>query len=68
MLRNPRTIQKLEIERIFWELIEHKQEWNDTWISALDFVKGVSQRYINAGLLAPEFASEILPEAMHAHG
>jgi hypothetical protein len=57
-----------EIERIFWKLIEHKQEWNDTWISALDFVKSVAQRYIDGGLLPPEFASEIPPKAMYAHG
>ena len=57
-----------EIERIFWELIEHKQEWNDTWVSALDFVKSASQRYINASLLPPEFASGILRKAMPVHG
>jgi hypothetical protein len=57
-----------EIERIYWELIEHRQQWNDTWVSAVDFVKIVSERYINAGLLSPEYAPEILPRAMHAHG
>jgi hypothetical protein len=31
-------------------------------------VKIVSERYINAGLLSPEYAPEILPRAMHAHG
>lgn len=57
-----------EIEHVFWELIGHKEEWNDTWISGLDFVAGVSERYMKAGLLPRGFASEIVPKAMYAHG
>jgi hypothetical protein len=57
-----------EIDRIFWELIDHKQEWNDKWISALDFVRGVSERYIKVGLLPPGFDSDILRTAMQLHG
>jgi hypothetical protein len=48
-----------EIERIYWELIARKQEWNDSWISCIDFVKSVSHRYIDAGLLPPEHGSKI---------
>jgi hypothetical protein len=48
-----------EIERIYWELIARKQEWNDSWISCIDFVRSVSHRYIDAGLLPPEHGSKI---------
>jgi hypothetical protein len=48
-----------EIEQLFWKLIEQRQEWNDTWVSALDFVRLESARYIKAGLLPPEYASEV---------
>jgi hypothetical protein len=57
-----------EIERIFWELIGHKDEWNDTWISALDFVRCISERYVKAGLLPPGHSYEVLDEAIHSHG
>jgi hypothetical protein len=57
-----------EIERIFWELIDHKQEWNDTWISCLDFVRGISERYVKAGLLPRGFGSEVPLKPMHSNG
>ena len=55
-----------EIERIFWKLIEHKQVWNDTWTSGVDFVRAISERYIKAGLLPPGYGSEVLPKPMHS--
>jgi hypothetical protein len=57
-----------EIERIYWELIEHKNEWNDIWTSAIDFVQFISERYVNAGLLPQGYGSEDLTEAVHSHG
>lgn len=57
-----------EVERIFWELIEHKHEWNDTWTCALDFVRCISERYIKAGLLPHGYGSEVLTEAIHPDG
>ncbi len=49
-----------EIERIFWKLIEERQRWNDTWISALDFIRLEAQRFIKVGLLPPEYGSAIM--------
>jgi hypothetical protein len=57
-----------EIERIFWDLIDRKEEWNDTWTSCIDFVQCISERYIKAGLLPPGYGAEIPREAMRAHG
>jgi len=48
-----------EIERIFWELIERRHECNDTWVSAIDFVRMASSRYIEAGLLPSAYASDL---------
>jgi hypothetical protein len=48
-----------EIERVFWKLIEQRQEWNDTWVSALDFVRLESERYIKVGLLPPEYGAGV---------
>jgi hypothetical protein len=50
-----------EIERIYWELIARRREWNDTWMSCLEFVRSVSHRYVKAGLLPTGYASELLP-------
>jgi hypothetical protein len=57
-----------EIERIYWELIARKQQWNDAWISALDFVNRISARYIDAGLLPATFASQAPNKFITAHG
>jgi len=48
-----------EIDQLFWKLIEQRQEWNDTWVSALDFVRLESAKYIKVGLLPPEYGSEV---------
>jgi hypothetical protein len=48
----------MEIERVFWKLIEQKKQWNDTWTSCIDLVKAISDRYINAGLLPRGYGSE----------
>ena len=47
-----------EIERVFWNLMSHRNEWNDTWTSCLDFVRSVSERYVKAGLLPAGFGAE----------
>jgi hypothetical protein len=52
-----------EIERIFWKLIEQRSDWNDRWVSALDFVRLESERYIKVGLLPPEYGSDIVAPA-----
>ncbi len=57
-----------EIERIYWKLIDHQQEWNDTWTSCIDFVSVAADRYVKAGLLPSTFGSEVLPKAVLAHG
>jgi hypothetical protein len=46
------------VERVFWNLMAHRSEWNDTWMSCLDFVRSVSERYVKAGLLPVGFGSE----------
>jgi hypothetical protein len=57
-----------EIERIYWKLIGHQQEWNDTWTSCIDFVNVAADRYVKAGLLPSAFGSDALPKAVLAHG
>jgi hypothetical protein len=46
-----------EVERVYWKLIDHREAWNDTWTSCIDFVRSVSDRYVKAGLLPIGFAS-----------
>jgi hypothetical protein len=55
-----------EVERVFWNLMAHRSEWNDTWMSCLDFVRSVSERYVKAGLLPAGFGSEISPTLGHS--
>lgn len=39
---------------VFWRLVDHRSEWNDTWVCAADFVQAVWQRYARVGLLPAE--------------
>ena len=48
-----------EIEHIFWKLMEHRHTWNDTWVSAWEFVRLESERFIKAGLLPSDYGSEL---------
>ncbi len=43
---------------VFWRLADERKSWQDTWISAGDFVAAVRQRYVEVGLLPPESARE----------
>ena len=52
-----------EIGDVFWHLVEHRSEWNDTWLSALDFVKKVRLRYESAGFSLNGKASAYSPVA-----
>ena len=40
-----------EIGDVYWQLLDHRGEWNDTWLSAMEFVRANLQRYREAGLL-----------------
>ena len=46
-----------EAGEAFWRLLDHRQEWNDTWLSAAAFLQSVGQRYVDVGLLPAEYAS-----------
>jgi hypothetical protein len=46
-----------EIERTFWRLVDRRHAWHDTWVSALEFVRRTSGRYVRVGLLPPGFGS-----------
>jgi hypothetical protein len=54
-----------ELERVYWQLIERREEWNDAWTSCIDFVRSVADKYVNAGLLpagyGPHVASDQPP-------
>ena len=47
-----------EMDSLFWRLVGSKDQWNDTWLSGLDFVKSVRQRYEEVGLLSAEKQQE----------
>jgi len=46
-----------EMGNIYWRLLDHRQEWNDTWVSAAEFVQSVRQRYVKVGLLPADHHS-----------
>jgi len=48
-----------EIDRVFHRLVEHKDEWNDTWTSCIDLIRSVYHRYVNVDLLPQEYGSEL---------
>ncbi len=39
---------------VFWKLVDHREEWKDTWVCAADFIRSVRQRYVEVGLLPAE--------------
>jgi hypothetical protein len=43
-----------QVGNALWQLIDHREEWNDTWVSADSFVQSVRDRYVKAGLLPAE--------------
>jgi hypothetical protein len=47
-----------EMDSLFWQLVGCRGQWNDTWLSALDFVKSVRRRYEEVGLLSAEKQKE----------
>jgi hypothetical protein len=55
-----------EIERVFQRLVEHREEWNDTWISCIDLVRSVYRRYVNVDLLPQEYGSDIFSDETYA--
>jgi hypothetical protein len=40
-----------EAGKLYWRLLDNREEWNDTWLSGADFLKSVCQRYAEVGLL-----------------
>jgi hypothetical protein len=38
-----------EIGSVFWQLVNHRFQWSDTWLRSLDFVEVVRPRYESAG-------------------
>jgi hypothetical protein len=52
---------------MYWRLMDHHQEWNDTWLSAAEFVQSVRQRYVDVGLLPAACASLQTEEQVTAH-
>ena len=36
---------------VFWRLMDHREEWKDTWVSASEFIRSARQRYIDVRLL-----------------
>lgn len=48
-----------EIDRVFYRLVAHRDEWNDTWTSCLDLVKSVYHKYVNVGLLPQNYVSDL---------
>lgn len=41
------------VGELFWKLVDQRDQWQDTWTSASEFVHVVRQRYVEAGLLPP---------------
>jgi hypothetical protein len=41
----------IEIGRTFYDLVNARSEWNDTWLSAGKFLKTVRDRYVKVGLM-----------------
>ena len=42
---------------VFWRLMDSRNERQETWLSAIEFVRSVRQRYIEVGLLSEEYGS-----------
>ncbi len=56
-----------EVERVYWKIIDHREEWNDAWTSCIDFVRSVSDRYVKAGLLPVGYGSNAASDQVHPH-
>ena len=46
------------VGNVFWRLMDSRNERQETWLSAIEFVRSVRQRYIEVGLLSEEYGSE----------
>jgi hypothetical protein len=47
-----------EVERVYWKLIEQREQWNDAWMSCIDLVRSVSGKYIKTGLLPIDYGAD----------
>lgn len=52
--------QSTTIGRTFYELANRRSEWNDTWLSAADFVRQVCHRYLEAGLFDRDWGVNLI--------
>lgn len=55
------------IAEVFWKLVDHREEWKDSWVSAADFVRSVHKRYVDVGLLSAESPTESITGQHAAH-
>jgi hypothetical protein len=53
----------LSVGKVYWDLIDRKSEWQDTWTSARDFLAVAWRRYFEVGLLP----AEAPPSALQVH-
>jgi hypothetical protein len=48
------------VGRAFHALVKAASEWKDAWLSAGEFVRKVRNRYIEAGLLDPDWGADLI--------
>jgi hypothetical protein len=51
-----------EAGHTFWRLLDNREEWNDTWLSAAAFRQSVRQRFVEVGLLPADSGSAAAKE------
>ncbi len=47
-----------EVGNVFWRLMDSRNERKETWVSAIEFVQSVRQRYVEVGLLPEAYGPE----------
>jgi hypothetical protein len=48
-----------EIEEVYWSLMERRLEWNDCWVSAINFCDAVRKQYVEAGAMSHEYSEKL---------
>jgi len=57
-----------EVGNVFWRLMDSRNERQETWLSAIEFVQSVRQRYIEVGLLPEAYGPEEPEEQVRQAG
>ena len=57
-----------EVGNVFWRLMDSRNERQETWLSATEFVRSVRQRYIEVGLLPEAYGPEEPEEQVRQAG